>query len=365
MPGELMVIRYNTKDNYNKRTREVNIRQEAARTGLKVKDVCVEDILQRKIKPTDPCIVLCTHGDFFVAMEQMYPEIRKINFTEMDETFCRVSTVRHNIHAMANDIIEYLVAAGRKRIALFGLDRDSVYTRSTLKAFQDAAERFSVPMTMNEVFMNDTTLEQCFEMFARVMHRYDSVVCVNDYAAAFLSTHLQNRGVRVPEDMFIVGRGNAMISAELNPTITTIDYMEEDVGREAISLYWHLLRHPAVLRAEAFVQHKLVIRRSTDNIPVKKLVMPERAKQNVVFEDRGYDELMRLEDLLMSDKVNRDILRMLGTKTTAQMAEALFMSESTVKYRIGNIARILGVKNRREVLGFLQKYHLSVLDGKE
>ncbi len=365
MSGELLVVNSSIERN-RKMPRDVGIRQEAARTDLKIREICLEEIVQGKETLIDPCIVFCTHRDIHLTLERMFPNVRKITFTETDDNFKRVSTVRHDTYSMAYDLMEYLVGAGRKKVALFGFDRLSVYNRSTLTCFQNAAEMFCISLSMNDIFLNDSTLDVCMENFARQMHRYDAVVCVNDYAAIFLSGKLKARGVRVPEDLFIIGRGNAPVSSEVIPAVTTIDYMEETVGRETVSLYWYLLRHPEILRTDVLVKHKLIVRESTALAPIRKADSSVPLPEKVVLADRGYNELMQLEKVLTAgDAVNREILRMLESHTTEQIASALYMSESTVKYRIGNIAKILGVKGRKEICRILRLYPLLFMKNHE
>ncbi|MBQ7033517.1 MAG: substrate-binding domain-containing protein [Clostridia bacterium] len=363
MAGELMIVCERAGSN-RKKPRENSIRQEVARTDLKRREVCVDDILKGKVKLSDPCIIQTTHRHVYAKLEKMFPDVRKIIFTETDDNFRRVSTVRQDTYAMACDVMEYLSGLGRKRLALFAFERLSIYVQTTLRAFLSAAEFLGMPLSMNDVFINDAQLDSCAQNFMQYMHRYDAVLCANDYAAAYLSVKLKENGVRVPEDMYIIGRGNSFLSSEVVPSITTIDFCEEDMGREAISLYWYLLRHPEILRMDVLVKHKLVVRDSTARQPFQKGNTEVYFPGEVVYDNRGYGELMKIESLLLgADDTTRKILSMLEHKSTAQIAEALFMSESTVKYRIGNIARIMGVKNRREALEILHKYNLSLLSG--
>ncbi len=362
MSRELQIL-HAQEEIKRKKPREASIRQEAARTDLKIKSVHVKDVLSGKIKLTDPCIVMCTHCDTHAALERLYPDVRKITFTGTDEKLRSVSTIQHDSYAMACDIMGYLAGAGRKKVALFGFDRLSVYTRSTLLAFQKAAELFCISLSMNDIFLNETRLETCMYNLFQQIHRYDAVVCVNDYAAAFVSTKLLKAGIRIPEDMFVIGRGNSLISSEIKPSLTTVDYMEENVGKESISLYWYLVRHPEIFRTDVFVNYKLIVRRSTADLPTYKINSTLPVPDSIVYEDRGYGNLIRLEIVLSSgDAVTRQILRMLENYTTEQIAAELYMSESAVKYRISNIAKILGVKSRKEICRILRTYPLTFMN---
>jgi DNA-binding LacI/PurR family transcriptional regulator len=59
----------------------------------------------------------------------------------------------------------------------------------------------------------------------------DAVFCSNDYMAAGAMKVLAESRLRVPEDVVIVGYDNTDICIGLTPTLTTVDYHAEEVGR--------------------------------------------------------------------------------------------------------------------------------------
>jgi LacI family gluconate utilization system Gnt-I transcriptional repressor len=68
----------------------------------------------------------------------------------------------------------------------------------------------------------------------------DVVVCGSDYLAQGLIVEIQAAGMRVPEDIAVVGFGNASLAGEMRPTITTVDIDGARIAREAIAA---ILRH--------------------------------------------------------------------------------------------------------------------------
>ena len=59
----------------------------------------------------------------------------------------------------------------------------------------------------------------------------DAVFCANDYMAAGAMRVLRQRGLRVPDDVAVVGYDNTDLCLALDPTLTTVDYRAEEVGR--------------------------------------------------------------------------------------------------------------------------------------
>ena len=59
----------------------------------------------------------------------------------------------------------------------------------------------------------------------------DAVFCANDYMAAGAMRVLREYRLRVPEDVAVVGYDNTDLCLALDPTLTTVDYRAEEVGR--------------------------------------------------------------------------------------------------------------------------------------
>lgn len=78
----------------------------------------------------------------------------------------------------------------------------------------------------------DFTIESGFAGMERVAARRmpDAVFCANDYMAAGALRYLRSKGVRVPEDIMVVGYDNNDIAAALDPELTTVDNRFFDLG---------------------------------------------------------------------------------------------------------------------------------------
>ncbi len=63
----------------------------------------------------------------------------------------------------------------------------------------------------------------------------DVVVCGSDYLAQGLIVEAQAAGLRVPDNLAVIGFGNSSIAGEMRPTITTIDIDGARIAREAIA----------------------------------------------------------------------------------------------------------------------------------
>jgi LacI family transcriptional regulator len=90
-----------------------------------------------------------------------------------------------------------------------------------------------------------------------------AIFAFNDNAAISVLHAARARGLRVPEDLSVVGFDDAEQAAIVTPALTTVRQPLEELGRMAVSLLLRVLenqRHDA-LRIE--LATKLVVREST------------------------------------------------------------------------------------------------------
>lgn len=76
---------------------------------------------------------------------------------------------------------------------------------------------------------------RAFAEIRRLEAMPDVVVCGSDYLAQGLIVEAQAAGLKVPEDLAIVGFGNSSLAGEMRPTITTVDIDGARIAREAIA----------------------------------------------------------------------------------------------------------------------------------
>jgi len=96
----------------------------------------------------------------------------------------------------------------------------------------------SVPVTetLIEIPSHFAHARRIFAEIRRLPERPDAIVCGSDLLATGLLVEAQTAGVRVPDELAVVGFGNSAIASEMRPTITSIDIDGARVAREAIRL---------------------------------------------------------------------------------------------------------------------------------
>jgi LacI family transcriptional regulator len=93
--------------------------------------------------------------------------------------------------------------------------------------------------------------------------RADGVVCYQDYVAVGLILELFRRGVRVPQDVAVVGCDDLPIGSTFSLGVTTYAYPSADIARWALRLLRSRASDPKAPPAKVLLPGRLVVRNST------------------------------------------------------------------------------------------------------
>ena len=93
----------------------------------------------------------------------------------------------------------------------------------------------------------------------------DAAFITNDFSAAVCMQTLKEHGVRIPQDIAIVGFNNDAISKIVEPQLTTINYPGIDIGEIAArNLIAHLKGDVNITQTNTIiVKSELIIRKSS------------------------------------------------------------------------------------------------------
>jgi len=121
----------------------------------------------------------------------------------------------------------------------------------------------------------DTPTEQMFASQTRFGHgraafrtlralevQPDVVVCSSDWLAQGVLVEAMAAGVKVPDELAVVGFGNLAIAAEMRPTITTVDIDGARIGREAVNVLRRRAAGETIAERHIDVGFRLIARES-------------------------------------------------------------------------------------------------------
>lgn len=163
---------------------------------------------------------------------------------------------------------QHLIEQGCRRISLVTANLNRNVYAQRFRGYKDALFDHKIPFDQNLVLIKDLS-EKCGREAAdevmRMKPRPDGLFITNDFSAAVCLQTLKEKGVRVPEDIAIVGFNNDAISKIVEPQLSTINYPGIDMGEIAArNLIGHLKGETNLLQTNTIiVKSELIIRGSS------------------------------------------------------------------------------------------------------
>ncbi len=163
---------------------------------------------------------------------------------------------------------QHLIEQGCKKIVLVTANQKRNVYAQRYKGYADALFDNNIPLNKNLVLIKDLS-EQCGVDAAKEILKMkplpDGAFITNDFSAAVCMQTLKEYGVRIPEDIAIVGFNNDSVSKIVEPQLTTIQYPGADVGEIAArNLVNHLKGISDIQHTQTIVvRSELIIRNSS------------------------------------------------------------------------------------------------------
>jgi DNA-binding LacI/PurR family transcriptional regulator len=162
-------------------------------------------------------------------------------------------------------VVAHLHACGYRRVGyLNGPDIASNVTRrdTALRCLTNAGMRcafYPYPGGVESLGVPNATIETV------LADRPQALICYDDVEALGTMDALRRRGLKVPEDMAIVGFDDIPFAGIANPRLTTVAQPSEEVGRRAVAMLLTALRTGAV-PPSIMLPVELIVRESTPRL---------------------------------------------------------------------------------------------------
>lgn len=162
----------------------------------------------------------------------------------------------------------HLAEQGCKRIVLFTADLTRNVYSERFRGYKDALAEAGIAYDEKLVIIKDLSEQSAIETALEILKMRpvpDAVFCTNDFIGAICMNELISQGIKVPEDIAIVGFNNDPIGKIVKPQLTTIDYPGNIMGEvTARSLINHLLGFGKLSETNRIiVKSELIVRGSS------------------------------------------------------------------------------------------------------
>jgi LacI family transcriptional regulator len=166
----------------------------------------------------------------------------------------------------------HLLELGHRKIAFLAGPSICPWAQERFEGYRRALREARVEVDEHLVFNAGATIEEGEKAALQMMNEMPNVTAVqavNDLVAIGAANAFLNQGIRIPQELSLVGFGNVLISEHFRVPLTTIRQPKYRLGIAAMESMAKLLKHerPEVKRLSG----ELIVRNSTATAPTAKL----------------------------------------------------------------------------------------------
>lgn len=178
----------------------------------------------------------------------------------------QISSVYIDNVMAAGAAVDYLVTLGHRDIAFIAGPSSSPICVDREQGYQLALQRAKIPANPALTAVGDFSIEageRAIELFLSQGQTFSAVFCSNDEMAIGAMRALSAHGLRVPDDVSVVGFDDIRFARYTSPSLTTVAQPKNALGREAMTMMIELLNDPEVPPRKRVLSADLVVRGST------------------------------------------------------------------------------------------------------
>lgn len=169
------------------------------------------------------------------------------------------SKVIINDHEAAFNATQYLIDTGCKRIAHIRGPLKPQTTIDRFMGYKKALEVNNIPFDKDLIYIrHNFSFEDGYNISSQIIEDHDDVdgiITFTDLVATGALVRLQELGIRVPEQISIMGFGNWFLSKITSPTLSTVDQPGYEMGKNAFILLYNELNQ---IKNGEVIRHEIV-----------------------------------------------------------------------------------------------------------
>lgn len=274
-----------------------------------------------------------------------------------------VSGTMYSSKSSVQEMLQYFVSCGRKRVAMMGINENATNDATKREAFLTAARQLGLSATAKDIYCSNKGAVNTLEAFFDNIDQYDGVMCSNDYMAANVLSWCHDHGIDVPGQLYVSGLGDTLLCRYSNPTLTSATRSYIQTGEQAFNIWKQLNGDPSIFAIVVVVQCEIKPRGSTaySPLPGAGAVLTAASTPTSMPEGTvvaGVNAARCLENCLTNcDEMDIRIIRgLLKGSSVEKIAEELFISVGTARYRLKKLYSAANVAGKQEFMELFRRY---------
>ena len=160
---------------------------------------------------------------------------------------------------------EYLIKKGHKRIALIDGFLYKSPAKGRLEGYKKALNKYKISLDESLISVGDINIEDGYERTKQMLEKelnFTAIFAYNDMMAFGSMQAIKEKGLRIPEDIGLVGYDDIPFSSLMNPALTTIKLKKQELGVESVKLLFSRINGGRKKTKKVMLDVELIVRKT-------------------------------------------------------------------------------------------------------
>ena len=145
----------------------------------------------------------------------------------------------------AKTAIQHLIESGNQKIAIISGPANLEIYNNRIHGYMDCLKNNNIPLNDNYIKETDLSVQaiiDAVENLVSLENPPDAIFTANDDSTFITLALLKEKGIKIPEEISLVGYTSEPKAEYVSPAITTIEQPTYEIGKLAAELLIHLLK---------------------------------------------------------------------------------------------------------------------------
>ncbi|MEG3133043.1 LacI family DNA-binding transcriptional regulator [Rouxiella sp. T17] len=160
----------------------------------------------------------------------------------------------------------HLLEQGYTRIAILAGEMWMDAANDRIEGYRQALINYDIYPEERYIQVTNWSLKEAYIKTIKLLEmktRPEAIFCSSDYIALGCYQAIFSKGLRIPEDVAVVGYDNQSLSSELTPELTSVDLPYGEMGEIALHTLLDIANQHSIVDLKMKVEGMLVIRESS------------------------------------------------------------------------------------------------------
>jgi LacI family transcriptional regulator len=160
----------------------------------------------------------------------------------------------------------HLIELGHRRIGVLTLAVETANSQAKLRGYRQAMQQAGLAVTPNMIARTTNSIEGGVagaDWLLDQEERPTAIVSYGDAVAIGVLHACHRRGLKIPDDVAVIGFGGSEITAYLEPPLSTVQIENREMGYQAVRLLLDRVGSAAAAPALVRTEPRLIVRAST------------------------------------------------------------------------------------------------------